>query len=144
MAIKRILVPVDLSEASVDALDYAIDFAKTSKAEIIILFVIEPLYHAGDLGLLLEEQHRIGRSELTQLERRVTKARLKCSTRVQRGTPYIEIVAIAKKLKVDLILMGTHGRTGLSHLVLGSVTDRVVRLASCPVLTVRPSGKKRR
>jgi len=144
MTIKSILVPVDLSEASVQALDYAIDFAKPFKSEIVILFVIEPLYYAGDLGLLLEEQQRIARAELTQLERRVAKHRLACRTIVLRGTPYSEIVAGAKKYKADLILMGTHGRTGLSHLLLGSVADRVVRTAHCPVLTIRPKPKARR
>ncbi len=144
MAIKRILVPIDLSEASGQALDFAIDFAKPFKAELVLLFVVEPLYHAGDLGLLLEEQQRRGRAELVELERRVSKSQLKSRILVQRGTPYVEIVATAKKLKVDLILMATHGRTGLSHLLLGSVTDRVVRTAACPVLTVRPRPRRRR
>lgn len=135
---KRILVPVDLSQASAQALDFAAELSKTFAPEVLLLFVIEPLYYAGDLGLMLEEQQRIAHSELAQLERRAAKLKLKCRTLVQRGTPYVEIVATAKRLKVDLILMATHGRTGLSHALLGSVADRVVRTAECPVLTVRP------
>lgn len=144
MSIKKILLPVDLSEASDQALSFGIEFAQSFKAEIVLLFVIEPLYHAGDLGLLLEEQTRLGRSELEKLQQKVVKAKLKCRTLVQRGIPYVDIVATAKQIKADLILMATHGRTGLSHLLLGSVADRVVRTAECPVLTVRPRAKRRR
>jgi len=143
MSIKRILVPVDLSEASDQALDFAINFAKPLDAEIVLLFVIEPLYHAGDLGLLLEEQTRLGRTELLKLERRVGKSKVRCKTLVQRGIPYVNIVAAAKRIKADLILMATHGRTGLSHFLLGSVAERVVRSAECPVLTLHPRAKRR-
>jgi len=141
--IRRILVPIDFSPPSVHALEYALDFAKPFHAELLLVFVVEPLYYAGDLGLFLEEQHRIAHAELIQLERRVSRRRMKCRTLVLRGTPYREIVAAAKKHKADLIVMGTHGRTGLSHLVMGSVADRVVRTAICPVLTV-PQGRKKK
>jgi len=144
MAIKKILVPVDFSEPSEQALEYALDFAKPFKAEITLLFVIKPLYYAGDLGLLLEEQQRTGREELARLERRVRQRGLKCRTLVLRGAPFREIVDAARKQKVDLIVMGTHGRTGLSHLVMGSVADRVVRTAATPVLTVQPQKRRRR
>jgi nucleotide-binding universal stress UspA family protein len=141
--IKRILVPVDFSPPSVHALDYAINFAKSLRAEVVLVFVVEPLYYAGDLGLFLEEQNRMAHHELAQLERRVQRKRGRCRTLVLRGTPYKEIVAAAKKHKTDLIVMGTHGRTGLSHLVMGSVADKVVRTATCPVLTV-PQGRKKK
>jgi nucleotide-binding universal stress UspA family protein len=59
---------------------------------------------------------------------------------VIRGTPFVEIVRYAREQNVDLIVMGTHGRTGLEHALIGSVTEKVVRKAPCPVLTVRPEG----
>lgn len=144
MAIKRILVPIDLSTPSVQVLDYAIGFAKPLQAELILLHVVEPLYYSGDLGLLVEEQQRIGNQELLRLGKRVTQKQLKCRTIVQRGTPYLSIIETAKKRKVDLILIGTHGRSGFSHMLLGSITDKVLRSAACPVLTVCPKHLRRR
>jgi nucleotide-binding universal stress UspA family protein len=146
MTIKQILVPVDLSEPSIQALDYAIELAAFFKAKLTIVFVAEPLYYAGDLGLFIEEQQRLGREQLTHLEERVRKGGRSCETLLLRGAPYQAITDAARRRAADLIVMGTHGRTGLSHLVMGSVADRVVRTAPCPVLTVPPrrTGAKRR
>ncbi len=144
MTIKRILVPVDLSEPSIQALDYAVDLAAFFKAQLMVLFVAEPLYYAGDLGLFVEEQQRLGREQLTLLEERVRKRGRVCETILLRGTPYQAICDAARRRAADLIVMGTHGRTGLSHLVMGSVADRVVRAAPCPVLTVPPRTAARR
>jgi len=146
MTIKRILVPVDLSEPSIQALDYAVDLATFFKARLVIVFVAEPLYYAGDLGLFVEEQQRLGREQLTLLEQRVRKRGRTCETLLLRGTPYQTISDTARRQAADLIVMGTHGRTGLSHVVMGSVADRVVRTAPCPVLTVppRPAGRRAR
>ena len=144
MTIKRILVPVDLSEPSIQALDYAVDLATFFKARLMIVFVAEPLYYAGDLGLFVEEQQRLGREQLTVLEERVRKRGRTCETILLRGTPYQAIGDEARRRAADLIVMGTHGRTGLSHLVMGSVADRVVRTAPCPVLTVPPRRAVRR
>lgn len=138
MTIKRILVPVDLSEPSIQALDYAVDLAAFFKARLMILFVAEALYYAGDLGLIVEEQQRLGREQLARLEKRVQQRGRTCETILLRGIPYQVIVDEAGHRAADLIVMGTHGRTGLSHLVMGSVADRVVRTAPCPVLTVPP------
>jgi universal stress protein A len=144
MTIKRILVPVDLSEPSIQALDYAIDLAAFFKARLLVLFVAEPLYYAGDLGLVLEEQERLGREQLMRLEKRVQHRGRTCETILLRGTPYQVISDEARRRAADLIVMGTHGRTGLSHLVMGSVADRVVRSAPCAVLTVPPRTARRR
>ena len=144
MTIKCILVPVDLSAPSIQALDYAIDLAAFFKAQLMIVFVAEPLYYAGDLGLFVEEQQRLGREQLTILEERVQKRGRACETILLRGTPYQAICDEARRRAADLIVMGTHGRTGLSHLVMGSVADRVVRSAPCPVLTVPPRSAARR
>jgi len=151
MKLKRILVPTDLSDRSLRALDYAIDFAKPFDAEIVALFVIEPIVYATptdlygasvDLGLILREQERSAREQLTRLQRQYGKRAAKVRMVSQTGTAHVTITAAAKKLKADMIIMSTHGRTGLSHLFLGSVAEKVVRTAQCPVLTVRAGATK--
>lgn len=146
MIIKRILVPVDFSPRSLQALDYAIDFAKPFAAELIVLFVVEPVVYAtpadlygasADLGMVLKEQERGARDQLARLQARVQRRCSKLRTVMQTGTPSQAISYTAKQQKADLIVMATHGRTGLSHLLLGSVAERVVRTSACPVLTVR-------
>ena len=149
--IKRILVPVDFSNTSLQALDYAVEFGKPFRAEIVVLFVVEPIYFTApadlyaptaNTGILLDEQRRIGREQLARLAADLKKRRVDARTILQTGTAHQTITDLAKRLKADLIIMATHGRTGLSHVVLGSVAERVVRHAHCPVLTVR--GAKRR
>jgi len=153
MVIKRILVPVDFSPPSLQALDYAVDFARPLDAEIVALYVVEPIYSvtAGDLyapsselTALMQEQRRQGREQLVELEARLTRRYAKIRTALEDGLAYQEIVAAASKLKADLVVMATHGRTGLSHLFMGSVAEKVVRTASCPVLTVRASQVRQR
>lgn len=144
--IKRILVPVDFSPPSLKALDYAADFAKPLGAELCALFVIEPIYYAvpdlagaaaGAVGGLLEEQRKSAKLQLERLQARYARRQVKLRTLLQTGTPYQAITDAAKTLKADMIVMSTHGRTGVSHLLLGSVAERVVRTAACPVLTIR-------
>ena len=152
LKLKNVLVPVDFSEDSLNALDYAREFAKSFKAQITVLFVVEPIYYAtpselygptANMALLLEEQREIGKKQLDDLTAELKKKRENVKTVMRTGTPYQAILDTAKRHKADLIIMGTHGRTGLSHMLMGSVAERVVRGAECPVLTVR-LGKKRR
>jgi len=150
--IKRILVPVDFSKSSLKALDYALALAKTFKAEVVVLYVVEPVYYsapdltggAETMVTLMDEQRRIGRQQLLRLEQRYAKAGARLRGVLQTGTAYRAIADAAQALKADLIVMGTHGRTGVSHLLVGSVAERVVRTAPCPVLTVNPSKQRRR
>ncbi|MGH7789194.1 MAG: universal stress protein [Candidatus Binatia bacterium] len=153
MKIKRILVPVDFSAPSQEALEYAAELAKPFSAELVALFVIEPIYYAGtdyaalsagSLAGLVDEQRRSARAELERLEKAWRKRRLTLRTVTQTGTPYRVIVDSAKRLKADLIVMATHGRTGMSHLLMGSVSERVVRSAACPVLTLHAGPRRRR
>jgi len=144
--ITRILVPVDFSRASLKALDYAADFAKPLGAQLCALFVVEPIYYAvpdlagaaaGTTVGLIEEQRKAGKVQLERLQARYAKRRITLRTLLQTGTPYQAIVDTAKSLKANLIVMSTHGRTGMTHLLLGSVAERVVRSSTCPVLTIR-------
>ena len=144
MTLARLLVPLDFSAGSLAGLDYAVDLGKQFGAELVLLFVVEPLYYAGDLGLLLEEQQRFGREEMARLEARLKKQGVAFRTLVQTGTPYQVIVDVARRLRVDLVVMASHGRTGLSHMLLGSVAEKVVRTAACPVLTIRPRARTAR
>jgi nucleotide-binding universal stress UspA family protein len=148
--IKRILVPVDFSAASLKALGYAADFAKPLQAEICVLFVVEPIYYAvpdlagaaaGTTVGLIEEQRKSAKQQLERLQARYARKGNKLRTVLQTGTPYQAIVDSAKSLKANLIVMSTHGRTGMTHLLLGSVAERVVRSSTCPVLTIRVKGK---
>lgn len=149
--IKRILVPVDFSDPSLQALDYAIELGQPFKPEFIVLHVVETyfplagdMYSPGyDVGLMYQELERAGREQLSRLAAKLQKQRLAVRTLLSVGSAHRVIVETAKKLKADLIIMSTHGRTGLSHVFMGSVAERVVRSAVCPVLTVR-GGKPRR
>jgi len=151
--IKRILVPVDFSQPSIQALDYAIEFGQPFKPEFVVLHVLEPIYYPGagdmygpgyDMGLVYQEIERAAHEQLSRLAVTLQKKRLTVRTLLRVGTAYHAIVETAKKLKADLIIMSTHGRTGLSHVVMGSVAERVVRSAVCPVLTVRGQKPGRR
>jgi nucleotide-binding universal stress UspA family protein len=153
MTIKRILVPVDFSEPSLAALEYAVSFAKPFKARLTMLFVVEPVYSAVPgfadgatvaMADLLDQQRRSARAQLVRLEQRYAKRRVKLRALLQTGSAHRAIADAAKQTKTDMIIMATHGRTGLSHLLMGSVAERVVRSATCPVLTLRAGSRVRR
>jgi universal stress protein A len=146
MPIRRILVPTDFSPGAAQALDYAVDLARSFGAELVLLFVVEPVYYASpadlygasaNLSMLLDEQRRVGREQLDRFLAETRKRRVRCRGVVETGAPYETITGAAEKVAADLIVMATHGRTGLSHLLLGSVTEKVVRSSACPVLTLR-------
>jgi len=144
MAIKRILVPVDFSAPSLQALEYAADLGKRFGAELVLIHVVEPIYYAADpfgtgdiLGAALDEVQGAGREQLNRLATGLRKRRLAVATVVRVGPPSHTIVQVATQRGTHLIVMSTHGRTGVSHLLMGSVAEGVVRTAGCPVLTVR-------
>lgn len=156
MAIRRILVPIDFSETSSRALDLAIEIGGPLRVEIVLLHVIEPLQLAsapelyspapGPMMEVLAEQERAAHAELAKIAKRVRAKRIGVHALVVSGTPYDRIVEASDHLRADLVVMGTQGRTGISHLLVGSVAEKVVRLATCPVLTVgaRKRGTARR
>jgi len=140
--IKRILVPTDFSRSSLKAVDYAVELAKQNHAELILVHIIEPMNYAVPRYLpeptaLLEEQRKQAQDALDRLTERVIARYPRCRSEVHLGVVYQRIAELARTLKTDLIVIATHGRTGLAHLLIGSVAERVVRMAPCPVLTVR-------
>jgi len=145
--IRRIVCPVDFSDASAAAVEYALDLAADTKAEVRFVHVYQiPVYALPDGAVVggPELAARLGQqlqTELDALRKKYEGRGPKLDTHLVEGVPHVEIVRIAKELPADMIVMGTHGRGGLSHLLLGSVAERVVRTAECPVLTVRQPTK---
>lgn len=145
MKIKKILVAVDFSKLSYAALDYAIDLARELGARLTVLYVVEPLEFAGVDVLggtpiatqsIVDEHLKQARRELERVKTKRLAGLEGATTAVRMGRPAEEIVAAAGKGKSNLIVLGTHGRSGLSHLLMGSVSERVVRHAQCPVVVV--------
>ena len=141
---KRILVPLDFSEQSARALAYAKMLAEACGASLDLLHVVPNPYVSDASGLytslpqaFLDDFEREARTRLEETLTAVEQGTFTVQYAVQTGDPLVEIVEYARHAPVDLIVMGTHGRTGVSHLLLGSVAERVVRTASCPVVTVR-------
>lgn len=148
VSIKRILVPVDFSDCSVEALRYALELAELFDASIDVVYVWEPPYYVGpDMMLyvpgsagqsLIGHARAKAESELDETVRRVmgNGSTRRITQRLVSGQPYRKICEIAELEDFDLIVMGTHGRTGLSRLIVGSVAEKVIRFAPRPVLTI--------
>jgi universal stress protein A len=143
---ETILVPTDFSEPAELAWRHAAALARAGGGTVVVLYVAEPvLSHYGVVGLIpsvteLEEQHDIAsRLKLQELVERATADGLSVKSRIVQGRPWQEIVKVAEEAGADLIVMGTHGRTGFTHGAIGSTAERVVQRASCPVLVVRPA-----
>ena len=142
LTMKSILVPIDFSWPSKKALEYAVPFARQFGAKITLLFVLEPPVYTGDIGYVPMEVDNEGSlkaaaKKLAELAELAVEPELLEQTLVRTGRPFQEITDIARSLNTDLIIIATHGYTGLKHVLLGSTVERVVRIAPCPVLTVR-------
>jgi universal stress protein A len=143
MAVHHVLVPLDFSTYAEQALDYAIALAQKLQARVTLLHVIQPPAVVNVKGGLwptstfLQDLEAAVTRDMEGYLARVTAAGLEGEMVVVHGVPFQEILDTAKARQVDLIIMGTHGRTGLTHVFLGSVAERVVRLAPCPVLVAR-------
>jgi len=140
----RIVVPTDFSECSQEAWELGRRVAAAPGSELVLAHVLTevPLYGEGVLNIDTARKVREGARKWAEgaLEDLVRKARaegLNARAAIRTGVPHLEIVALARDERADLIVIGTHGRGGINRALLGSVTDRVVRLAPCPVLTVR-------
>lgn len=143
--LRRILHGTDFSAASKRALDLAIDFARQNKAELLLVHVLVPhvtyppdTYADPAIYVELEQTtRRQAQSSLEALVARIKRQKVKVKGLLLRGTAHDQIVRTAKNRRADMIVIGTHGRTGISKLLMGSVAGRVVSEATCPVLTVR-------
>jgi nucleotide-binding universal stress UspA family protein len=142
--IRRILVPVDFSEHSKDALRYAVDLGSIFDAELILVFVVESVGYPADLGYgqvalpqIERELTERGRSELERLARENVGGKLPVRFHVPAGRPFVEILRAAREFEADMIVIATHGHTGVEHILFGSTAEKVVRKAPCPVLVVR-------
>lgn len=140
-ALDRILVPIDFSDYSLNALEYAVVVAQRAKASLTLLHVLEPVSYGLDFTLphmTKREQVRDAIKErLSGLVTALTTVQVKADHLLRGGLPGDSILDAARSQPADMIIMGTHGRRGLSHAFYGSVAESVLRKAHCPVLTVR-------
>jgi nucleotide-binding universal stress UspA family protein len=146
--IKKILVPIDFSDYSKKALQYTVTFAKQFNAELCLIYVIEPVIYPADLsmGQVVIPQTEIdlstkSRQELELLAKTEIGSLLKYEIIIKNGKPFMEIIETASEIDADLIIISTHGHTGVEHLLFGSTAEKVVRKAPCPVLTIREPMK---
>lgn len=153
MTIRRLLFAADFSESSREALAHAVYLATELKAELVLVHVFErPFFietgvsHRLQAHRDIEHWIREARAEAAQrLETLANENRaqgLTVTTSFREGVAFLEILKAAEELNADLIVLGTHGRTGLPHILIGSVAERVVRQASCAVLTVHPARRQ--
>jgi nucleotide-binding universal stress UspA family protein len=148
LGIKSILVPIDFSAHSKNALKYAVPMAEEFDAALHLVYVVEPTIYPADLGFgqvvlpgVEEELRQKGAEELKSLIEKEIGSRVKASSSVRTGNPHQEILAEADEKDVNLIIVATHGHSGVEHMLFGSTADRIVHHAKCPVLTVRPQAK---
>ncbi|MFO0426487.1 MAG: universal stress protein [Planctomyces sp.] len=147
--LKRILVPTDFSEYSRPALQYGCAIAERFGSELHVLHVVP------DAAMLVPEAYSFSaesiqaqsdimienaQKQLDELPGDLFSGATPVVRQVRTGPAFLEILDYAKSSEIDLIVIGTHGRSGLMHVLMGSVAERVVRKASCPVLTVKPEG----
>jgi universal stress protein A len=153
MEIKKIVVPVDFSELTPALIDYASELAKIFSAKILIIHITQPSQLAemfGDLevGMPIVSQPDImvqienaAKTQLAKLEKTVADKGIAVEAAVLMGVSHAEILQFAEKEKADLIVIGSHGRSGWQHFVLGSVAEKVARKSPVPVLIYRPKTK---
>jgi len=147
MIIRTMLVPCDFSGYSTLALDQAVELGEKLGAKLVLLhsYWVSVSTVAGDYWVVppdFRERLREGAgAELEKLRQRAQAAGVACEIRLAASPPVEAILEAAEALPADLIVMGTHGHTGLKHVVLGSTAERIVRLAPCAVLTVKESKK---
>jgi len=147
--LKRILVPIDFSEHSKKALQYAIPFAEQFKASIDLLYVVEPTIYPADFSFgqvgfpnVEDELRQRGDEELKSLIAKEIGARVPAKQVIRTGKAFYEIGEYAREQSMDLIIIATHGHSGVEHVLFGSTAEKVVRHAPCPVLVVRMSEKE--
>ncbi|HEY5593892.1 MAG TPA: universal stress protein [Nitrospiria bacterium] len=149
ITLHRILLATDFSDFSNEALDYAVYLSRGFGADLYLLHVFEPPFfsHSGvslnvrpEVHQWIMEVKQEAQEKLGKLAEEVRHHGAKVHPIFKEGTPFVEILKVAGEIPADLIVLGTHGRTGLTHVLMGSVAERIVRKSSCPVFTVRPKS----
>lgn len=145
--LQKILLPTDFSNHSTAATKYACEMASKFDAELHVLHILEqhfsstPSFAMGlDLPRIVSESKVAAQEKMRSVLEPGWSNGRKVIYSMNDGAPKVEIVRYAKAHDVDMIVLSTHGRSGLSHVLLGSVAENIVRTAPCPVLTIRPEG----
>lgn len=138
---KIILCPTDFSEESYRAIEYGLRFAKAADGTLLLAHAIHvpsgELYQPDGHVLNFEEAKQRTNSLLEELRQKRLQSYPKCELLVDVGDPHDVLLGIARQRKADLIVIATHGRSGLQHLVMGSVAEKIIRHAPCPLFVVR-------
>lgn len=142
--IKTVLIPVDFSDSSELLAEYALAFGSGFSATVLVLHVVSSLEDFTGLYVphisletVMGEVYRSAKKALNDFCLTHFEKKIPYESILAKGEPYREILKVAAEKKADVIIMGTHGRSGLDHLIFGSTVERVLRGASCPVLTVK-------
>ena len=147
--VKNILLPTDFSKISLTAAEYAVELAKEYKAKLHLLNVLEktpPILAIRSLDLsrekIIESIDADAKSQLTECTKKVKKfGDVEIISVIRKGVDYEEIIKYSKEKKIDIIVIATHGRTGILHTLLGSVAEKVIRYSKIPVLVTTPPSK---
>lgn len=146
--IKKVLVPIDFSDYSKNSLRYSINFIRCFRAELILIYVVEPVIYPPDFSMgqiavpaVDVEVDKRASEELKKLAKTEVPPDMNVRTIIKTGKPFVEIVETAAEEDIDLIIIASHGRSGMEHILFGSTADKVIRKAPCPVLTLRDPVK---
>lgn len=141
---RKILVPIDFSDYSKSSLKYAVNFAKKFNAGLILVYVVEPIIYPPDFSMgqiaiptTGLEMDKRAVEELNKLAENEIPSDVSKKVLVKTGKPFYEIVDTAREEDADLIIISTHGHSGVEHILFGSTAEKVIRKAPCPVLTLR-------
>lgn len=144
LSFKKILVPIDFSTSSYNALSYAVEFGKVFSSEIFLIHVVETLLYPPDFSMgivtlptFTADINQHAEEELKKSCEKYIGDLLPSKCIVRAGKPFIEICNIAEEEKIDLIIISSHGNSGVEHILFGSTAEKVVRKAPCPVLTLK-------
>lgn len=144
---KKILCPVDFSEYTEGIISYAVEIAKKFNSELHILHVIPNLTYFTPYESFMTPENlivlekNIEKEIEKDFENITKKIDFPFKKVIKSGIAFVEIINYIKEESISLVVMGTHGRSGIEHILIGSVAEKVVRKSPCPVLTIRPKGK---
>lgn len=146
--LQKILVPIDFSDYSKKALNYAFRFAEQFGASLTLLYVVEPTVYPADFSFgqigfpnVEDELRKKGEGELHAMIDDMIKGQVPATAVVKTGLPFVEVTTYAAENDIDLIIVATHGHTGVEHILFGSTAEKIIRKAPCPVLVVRQKEK---